>query len=60
MSIKRCLIIEYVIKPTIIIVLEGPNPLNLEVPDIGIITLEMSPNIEANNIPAKQYLIWSL
>jgi hypothetical protein len=47
-------------KLTIMIVDDGPIPLNPDVPKIGNIRLVVSPTIAEQNIPKKQYLICNL
>jgi hypothetical protein len=46
-------------KATIMIVKDGPKPLNLDVPNKGRIKLEKMPIIDEKNIPKKQYFICS-
>lgn len=43
-------------KPTMMIVEEGPILLNLDVPKKGNIKFELMPSKEDTNIPRKQYL----
>ncbi len=43
-------------KPTMMIVEEGPILLNLDVPKKGTIKFELMPSKEDTNIPKKQYL----
>jgi hypothetical protein len=46
------------VKPTIIIVKEGPMALYFEVPKMGRSKFAVTPRTDVNNMPRKQYLIW--
>jgi hypothetical protein len=59
-SISLYLTIEYAIKVTIMIVNDGPKPLNFEVPNKGRTKLVKIAIIDEKNIPKKQYFICNL